>query len=155
MVVWLHLLAATFWVGGMLFLSLVAVPLLKGDRDVAETQRRFLSMARRFRSLAWGAIVILLLTGSILLPRHVPMTTPPDEWPTVILVKLLLVIFAIAVSSTHEFFFGPKVSSIKQKPFSSWSPTEQKLVTLSPWVSRLTLVLGLAIILFAVVLSRH
>lgn len=152
--VWLHLLAAAFYVGGMLFLSLVAVPLLRTDPDYVGTQRRFLGMARRFRALAWVALFVLLLTGAILLPRHVSFADPLFEWPVTVLTKLLLVALLLGTSITHEFFFGPKVSSIKQKAPSSWSSAEQTLVKISPWLSRLALVFGLAIYLLAVVLSR-
>lgn len=153
--VWLHLLAAAFYVGGMLFLSLVAVPLLKTDLDYVGTQRRFLSMARRFRSFAWGAIFVLLLTGAILLRGHVSFGEPFFDWPVTVLTKLLLVAVLLGTSITHEFFLGPKVTNIKQRPPSSWSSAEQTLVKTSPWVSRLTLVLGLAIFLSALVLSRY
>jgi putative copper export protein len=155
MLVWVHLLTATFWVGGMLFLSLVAVPLLKTDPDDSGTQRQFVSMARRFRLLALGAIAVLLLTGTILLPRHVSFTDPIVEWPVIVLTKFLLVALLLTASITHEFFFGPQVSTIKQKPSSSWSSAEQTLVKFSPWISRLILVFGLAIFLLAVVLSRY
>ncbi len=153
--VWLHLLAAAFYVGGMLFLSLVAVPLLKSDPDYVETQRRFLSMARRFRSFAWGAIIILIVTGAILLPGHVSLSVPLFEWPATVLTKLLFVVLLIGMSVIHEFFFGPKVTTIKQKPPSSRSSAEQNLVKFSPWLSRLVLVFGLAIFFLAVVISRY
>jgi putative copper export protein len=152
--VWLHLLAAAFYVGGMLFLSLVAVPLLKTDPDHVGTQRRFLSMARRFRSFAWGAIFVLLLTGALLLRGYVSFGEPLSDWPITVLTKLLLVAVLLGTSITHEFFLGPKVTTIKQKPPSSWSSAEQTLVKISPWLSRLVLVFGLAIFLLAVVLAR-
>ena len=153
--VWLHLLAAAFYVGGMLFLSVVAVPLLKTDPDDIGTQRRFLSMARRFRTFAWGAIFVLLFTGAILLRGYVSFAEPLVDWPVTVLTKLLLVAVLLGTSITHEFFFGPKITTIKQKPPSSWSSAEQTLVKISPWLSRLVLVLGLAIFLSATVLSRY
>ena len=153
--VWLHLLAAAFYVGGMLFLSLVAVPLLKTAPDSAETQLGFLSMARRFRTFAWGAIFVLLVTGTILLRGHVSFGESPVDWPGPVLAKLLMVAILLGTSLIHEFFLGPKVTTIKQKPPSSRSPAEHSLVKISPWLSRFVLVLGLAIFLIAVVLSRY
>jgi putative copper export protein len=138
----------------MLFLSLVAVPILKTDPDYAGTQRRFLSMARRFRTFAWGAIFVLLFTGVILLRGYVSFGEPLVDWPVTVLIKLLLVALLLGTSITHEFFFGPKVTTIKQKPPSSWSSAEHSIVKISPWLSRLVLVFGLAIFFLAVVLAR-
>jgi len=72
--VWIHLIAATFWVGGMLFLSLVAVPLLKKDSDPSSAQRGFINMARRFRTFTWIALALLVITGTILLPNQVNLS---------------------------------------------------------------------------------
>lgn len=53
----LHVLAATVWVGGQLTLAAV-VPVLR--RFGAEVPR---AAARRFNQVAWAAFVILLITG--------------------------------------------------------------------------------------------
>lgn len=60
--VFLHILAAVVWVGGMLFLVLVAVPVLRGlpDRQRAEVVAR---VGERFRPVAWLCIGLLLVTG--------------------------------------------------------------------------------------------
>ena len=102
--VWIHLTSATFWVGGMLFLSLVAVPFLKKDPDPSAAQRGFINMARRFRALVWMALSILVITGSILLPNHVDLSTSLGEWPPAVLIKLTLVLLLIGMSGTRETY---------------------------------------------------
>ena len=59
----IHLTVATLWIGGMLFLFLVAVPLLKKALDPAFARREFVSQARRFRMLVWGAPSLLLVNS--------------------------------------------------------------------------------------------
>jgi len=60
--VWIHILAATVWVGGLIYTAAVAVPFaLTHDRE--ERQRILRGLARRFRPIAWSAMVILFLTG--------------------------------------------------------------------------------------------
>ena len=152
--VWIHLTAATFWVGGMLFLSLVAVPLLKKDPDPSSAQRGFINLARRFRTLVWIALSLLVITGSILLPNQVDLSVSLGEWPPVVLIKLILVLLLIGASLTHDKLIAPKVRTFKYKPISELAFMEKLLLRFSPVISRLTLILGLAILLAAVFLVR-
>ena len=61
----LHVLAAIFWIGGMLFLSLVVAPFLKSLDDPAKKSEIYQVVGKRYRFLGWVAIVILLLTGPV------------------------------------------------------------------------------------------
>jgi putative copper export protein len=152
--VWIHLAAATFWVGGMLFLSLVAVPLLKKDPDPSSAQLGFINLARRFRTLVWVALSLLIVTGSMLLPNHVDFSSSLGEWPPAVLIKLTLVLLLIGVSLAHEKLIAQKVRTLKQKPTSELAIVEKLLLRFSPVISRLTLVLGLAILFAAVFMVR-
>jgi putative copper export protein len=152
--VWIHLTAATFWVGGMLFLSLVAVPLLKKDPDPSSAQRGFINLARRFRTLVWIALSLLVITGSILLFNHVDLSTSLGEWPPAVLIKLSLVILLIMVSLAHDKLIAPKIRTLKHKPTSELAVVEKLLFRFSPVISRFTLLLGLAILFAAVFMVR-
>ena len=152
--IWIHLTAATFWVGGMLFLSLVAVPLLKKAPDPASAQRDFVNLARRFRMLVWGALSLLFVTGSILLPNLVDLSESYLNWPSAVLIKLTLVLLLIVVSLAHDRFIGPKVRTLKGKPTSELGLVDNLLVRFSPIIGRLTLLLGLAVLFAAVVMVR-
>jgi uncharacterized membrane protein len=152
--VWIHLTAAAFWVGGMLFLSLVAVPLLKKAPDPVLAQREFVNQARRFRMLVWVALSLLLVTGSILLPNYVNFSETLGDWPLAVLIKLTLVLLLIVASVAHDQVIGPKVRTLKHKPSSDLETSEKFLLRLSPFIGRLTMLLGLAI-LFAAVSMAH
>ena len=152
--VWIHLTSAAFWVGGMLFLSLVAVPLLKKDPDPSSAQRGFINLARRFRTLVWIALSLLVITGSILLPNHVDLSTSLGEWPPAVLIKLTLVLLLIGMSLAHEQIIGLKVRTLKLKATSELTIVEKLLLRFSPIIGRLTLLLGLAILLAAVFMVR-
>ena len=60
--VWLHILAAAVWVGGLVYTASVAVPFAL-THDVAERQRILRGLARRFRWIGWSSIGILFVTG--------------------------------------------------------------------------------------------
>lgn len=154
MLVWVHLVAGTFWVGGMLFLSLVAVPLLKQAPDPVSAQQGFVSLARRFRTLVWWALPLLVATGILLLPWWVTDFSAPLSWPSPILFKLFLVISLISASLLHDHVIGPKVRLLKQTTTSERSKSARLLLRLSPMIGRLTMLLGLAVLLAAVMIVR-
>ena len=138
----------------MLFLSLVAVPLLKKDPDPSSAQRGFINIARRFRALVWMVLSLLVITGAILLPNHVDLSVFPTAWPAVVLVKLLLVLLLVVASLAHDKFLAPKVRTLKRKPAAELTSLEKILIRFSPLIGRLTLLLGLAILFVAVLLVR-
>lgn len=152
--VWTHLTAATFWIGGMMFLSLVAVPLLKQASDPISAQRGFISLARRFRMLVWSALFILVVTGLVLLVNVINFGVPLSSWPPVVLTKLILVFLLVVVSFTHDRILGPKVRTLKSKAVSELSVGEGLLLRFSPHIGRLTLLLGLGVLLSAVIMVR-
>ncbi|HBP89869.1 MAG TPA: hypothetical protein DD706_19495 [Nitrospiraceae bacterium] len=152
--VWIHLVGAAFWVGGMLFLSLVAVPLLKQASDPLSAQRGFVNLARRFRTLVWGTLFILVVTGSVLLGNVINFRVPLASWPPVVLTKLILVFLLVVVSLTHDRIIGPKVRILKSKVLSELSVGEGLLLRFSPLLGRLTLMLGLGVFLAAVIMVR-
>jgi uncharacterized membrane protein len=61
LVLWLHLLAMAFFVGGQLFLAAVALPVL---RRAGEDRTAIRAVARRFGAGSLVAIGVLLVTGA-------------------------------------------------------------------------------------------
>ncbi|MDR7447343.1 MAG: DUF4149 domain-containing protein, partial [Armatimonadota bacterium] len=111
--VFLHVLSAVVWVGGMLFLALVAVPVLRGlpDRPRADLVAR---MGERFRPVAWTCIVVLLVTGILNLAyRGVSWESVATGrlWQSpfghVLAWKLVLVAAMVVLSAWHDFLLGP------------------------------------------------
>jgi uncharacterized membrane protein len=59
-ILWLHLLAMAFFVGGQLMLAAVVVPVLRGREDGVPLR----AAARRFGFGTMAAILVLLVTGA-------------------------------------------------------------------------------------------
>jgi copper transport protein len=99
---WLHLSAATLWVGGLVQLAFVIWPLEPGLRRQA-----FL----RFSKLATLLIVVLLAAGTYLSILRLPHLA--DLWSEgygrVLLVKLGLVSLALAWGAAHHFLVRPRL----------------------------------------------
>jgi uncharacterized membrane protein len=53
---------AAVWVGGLIYTAAVAVPFAV-KHEAEERQRILRGLARRFRRIGWGAIVVLIITG--------------------------------------------------------------------------------------------
>jgi uncharacterized membrane protein len=60
--VWIHILMAAIWTGGLIYTAAVAVPYAV-SRGGEEQQRILRGLGRRFRWIGWGAIVIAIITG--------------------------------------------------------------------------------------------
>lgn len=154
LLVWMHLLAAVAWVGGMLFLSLVLVPELK--RQLADGPRAglFRAVGRRFRLLVWGSITLLLTTGPVLLRPRVSSLLDPSTWPPAAKVKLCLVAALLLATGLHDFWLGPTVGRLRALPERERSPAEALQLRLAPWIARGVLILALLVLLAAVRLAR-
>ena len=152
--VWLHLLAAVVWIGGMVFLSLVLVPMLKQEPFAAQRGLLIKTAAVRFRAIVWGAIAVLLLTGPVLMQQRGIAITDLSAWPPVLALKLGLVAILLLSTLAHDLVLGPLVGRLMQLPAEKRTRLDQALVQWSPWVARLSLLLALAVLFAAVSLAR-
>jgi len=60
--VWIHILMAAIWTGGLIYTAAVVVPFAI-SHETEERQRILRGLARRFRWIGWGSIVVLIFTG--------------------------------------------------------------------------------------------
>lgn len=111
----LHVLAAIVWVGGVVFIGAVAMPVTGGMGRAGREALR--AVARRFRPIGWTALAILVATGSVFLYRWgATWETLADlsffEAPHARLLgyKLVFVGVMLVVSFVHDFIVGPRAS---------------------------------------------
>lgn len=152
--VWLHLLAAVAWIGGMVFLSLVLVPILKREPFAAQRGALIRAAALRFRLVVWSAIGVLLTTGPLLALSRGWSLSEPAGWPAVLTVKLILIAILLMLTIAHDLFIGPRVGRILQISELSRTGRERLLVASSSWLPRLSLLLALAVLFVAASLAR-
>ena len=111
-----HILAAVTWIGGMIFLSLVLAPLVRGRTAAPEFMALFRSAALRFRPIVWVAIAVLLATGPMLLSMRGIHVSSPTSWTGIVTVKLMLVALLLLLTLLHDLVFGPQVSRVSAIP---------------------------------------
>lgn len=156
--VWLHILAATVWVGGMLFLVLVVVPWLRSGAR-ADAGALLSQTGRRFRTVGWASFAILLTTG--LFNLWVRGVRPSDfvrpEWlessfGRTVLFKLFAFAGVLALSAIHDFVVGPQATAAMAADPSS--PESKALRRRASLLGRFNVLLALALIAAGVVLVR-
>ncbi len=152
--IWIHLLSAVVWIGGMVFLSVVLVPVLRRDGLFAQHAVLFRTVAYRFRKLVWGAMGVLLGTGLVLAAgRSIPITEP-WLWPRVFAAKMGLVAFLFSLTLLHDLLVGPRVRGILGMAETERTARDRALLRYSVLVPRLSLLVALLVLLAAVVLAR-
>jgi len=152
--IWLHILAAVAWIGGMMFLSLVLAPLARRESAAPAVTVIFRSTAQRFRIVVWLAIVILLGTGPILLHGRGISTIDMTQWPPIFFVKAVLVVVLLLLTFMHDLLLGPLASRSKARSSRAQTAWEQIFLGASRWVPRLALAVALGVFLVAIVLVR-
>jgi len=63
----LHIVAALVWIGGLLFMALVGAPILRRVEPAPTRAALFRALGMRLRWVGWGALVVLLVTGTWIL----------------------------------------------------------------------------------------
>jgi copper resistance protein D len=152
--IWLHLLAAISWIGGMIFLSLVLAPLVRQRKAVPEFLALFRSAALKFRIVVWGAVAVLLSTGPLLLSQRGISIMYPGQWSRLVQIKIGLVLVLLILTVAHDLILGPQIRNIGAIPEAARSSWEQALMRTSSWLPRLALVLALCVVLAAAMLAR-
>lgn len=157
--VWLHILAAAVWIGGMVFLSLVLIPALRRIEHRPTASWLMHVAGVRFRWVGWVCLFLLLVTGTINLAyRGVGLG---DLWSggvwqsdfgAILGAKLLFVVGVIGLSFFHDFFIGPKASAVGRA--DPGSPDAMRLRRQASWLGRANLFLSLLLTALGVMLVR-
>ncbi len=156
--VWIHILAASIWLGGMAFLVLVLVPWLR--RTPGAPAGTLLSeTGRRFRSVGWVCFALLLVTGSFNLSmRGVTLASLSSAvfWATpfgrILLTKLVAFSLVLGVSAIHDFVLGPRATAlIARHPRSREAAASRRHAAL---LGRVNAILALVLVAAGVMLVR-
>ena len=102
-VLYLHLLAMAFFVGGQLVFGIAVVPILRSDPDPERTRMR--AVARRFGYGSLVALGVLIVTGWAMASHYHLFDSSTLQW------KLGLVVLVIALTLLHLRF--PKLHALQ------------------------------------------
>ena len=149
-VVWLHVVAAITWVGGMVFVAVVLVPGLRGIPP-AQRSEVIRSVGLAARGLAWISLLILIFTGGL---NTLHLQPSRDSLAgSIILAKISVVGLVIGINILHDFILAPRLSEIR-RAVGVEHPTFRRLQRIVRWLARTSLVLALSVVFLAVLLVR-
>lgn len=147
--VFVHVICAAFWIGGMLFIPLVLVPGIK------QQPNRVLLLHKtgiKFRFYGWFAVIILIITGVLNIHfRGLPFTIDfftSTSYGKLLSIKLVLFVVMLLVGGIHDFYFGMK--SIDEMQQTSG----KRFKMLARWTGMLNLLLALVIAFLGIAISR-
>jgi uncharacterized membrane protein len=107
---WIHIFAATVWVGPQVFLFAVAVPAIRTVADTKERARLMRLITTRFGYLAWAAMAVLVVTGiGNVYEKDNREDLFDANWGVVFQVKMTLVILTVILTAVHSFVIGPRM----------------------------------------------
>ncbi|MBX6377627.1 MAG: DUF4149 domain-containing protein, partial [Clostridia bacterium] len=116
--VWLHIVAASVWLGGMIFLALVVVPVIRRPEHRQSAAALIHATGVRFRDVGWSSLAVLAATGVFNLAyRRFDWTSLLDgrAWQSpfgrALVLKLALVVVILALSTVHDFAVGPRATA--------------------------------------------
>ncbi len=157
--VWIHLVAATAWIGSMIFFAAVVVPVLRRPERRAEAPAILQALGVRFRVFGWVSLGVLVATGLGNLAFHgVGWTALADadfrqtSFGRALVWKLVLVALVILVTAAHDLLVGKRaMQRLARDPTSRAALRARRTAS---WLGRTTLLLSLAVLYFAVALVR-
>jgi uncharacterized membrane protein len=115
----LHLLAATVWVGGSLAIPLVITPVIRATLPPEKRIEMIAAMGARFRPFGWTALIVLALTGA----RRAQLALGADPWRVLhttsygqaLRAKILLFLVLILIQAVHDFVLGPRLRRLARE----------------------------------------
>jgi len=154
----IHLVAASFWVGSQLFMFLVGSPALAVVKEQPVRRQALDILTRRFVTLGWLAIGVLVLTGALnILHRGTDVAFSFHlRYAWILSVKLGLVATAIGLTALHSYVLGPRLIELQMAAVVNPGRTHEvrRFRGLSVAISALNLLVALAILYLAALLTR-
>lgn len=151
-VLWIHILAATIFVGPQVFLFAVAMPAIRTIDDVRQRASLTRMITRGFGALAGGALAVLIVTG-IFNVVHANDNHDLDakRYFITLQIKVTLVVIVLALTAIHGAVFGRRLEQMRDNGASEDEMANAR--RLSMYVSAANLTLSIIIVLCAAILG--
>ena len=145
--IFIHVICAAFWIGGMLFIPLILVPSIKKQPN------RILLLYKtgiKFRFYGWISIIILFITGFLnMYFRGLPFTLEfltNSNYGKLLSIKLGIFVIILFIAGIHDFYYVIRfIEEMKQT-------NNNKFKRMEKWTGMLNLLLAIRIALLGIAL---
>lgn len=114
LITWIHLIAATTLMGGLVYSQFVLNPSAPKDSQDPKSKEMVRVAGRRFRTIAWVCLITLILTGSYQMLNESGSARIETTWGVVLMLKLFLFVIAFGLILIHDFIIDPHAPSVKK-----------------------------------------
>ncbi len=155
LVTWVHLICASIWVGGSIFIGIVLVPVLKSyTKSVEELVMLMVKVGRRFNKMTVPAFAILIATGLFSSRAFFgsPEALVGSTYGIILMIKVILVIATVGTYVVHVRMFNADMER-KLVSGDGGSIYVQSVRAKIIHLGRIIVVLSIAILLLAALLD--
>ncbi|MEK8089704.1 CopD family protein [Thermithiobacillus plumbiphilus] len=157
---WLHVASIVVWLGGMTFFVLVLMSVARTQAYRALAPALIERIGLRFRTVAWFALGVLVLSGisNLYLLGASPAAlldsrfwqSPPGR---LLEVKLSLISVILILSVVHDFYIGPRSMTLTQADKIT-SPESERLRRQAMLIGRVNFLLALMVLVLGLMLGH-
>jgi copper resistance protein D len=152
---WVHLITASIWVGGSIFLGIVLAPMLKSITGTLEERiALMIKIGRRFNTIAMPSLVILIITG--IYNSRVFLQEPSLLFETnygiILLFKIILVIATVITYIIHIRVLNSETEKTLSGGYAE-TIYVQSIRSKIIYLGRIIVILSVAILLLAAILD--
>ena len=151
LITWIHLAAAITLIGGLMFSQFVLTPVARKTPSDSKAREVVRLSGRRFRTIAWVSLIILILTGAYQMLNESGAARIETTWGVVLMLKLLLFVIAFGLLLVHDFIIDPYAPSSQDTSPASPSPAVSARADV---LQKAVIVMTLAVLLVASYLAE-
>jgi copper resistance protein D len=155
LIVWVHLICSSIWVGGSIFLGIVLAPEIRNMKpNIEDRLSLMIRFGRKFNAIALPSFLILIVTGIynsrtfIFRPNDILET----QYGQILIIKILVAVAILVIYIIHIRIFSTKT----EEEITSGKLDLQYLISVRTkiiWLGRITVFLSIIVLLLAALLD--
>lgn len=149
---WLHLLATVLWIGGMMILPMVVMPILKTTVGPGPMFGKFMgAWGKKFTPLAFVCLIILIISGIVMMlynKHYEGIGNITNLWSTIMLIKHIIVVLMLFIGIYLGVVVGRKIEKLMKGVESQKAPPPElsKLQNRQMNMAMTNLILGIIVL---------